>query len=57
VSKTKTDTAATCPEVDNCWKIKLVMDKDMVRDWQYAQAVQETCRICIEKGENNARDI
>lgn len=57
MSKTKTDTAATCPEVDNCWKIKLVMDKDMVRDWQYAQAVQETCRICIEKGENNARDI
>ncbi len=55
----KTNTTATCPEIDNCWKIKLVKDKDLAGDWQYAQLIKQTCQICVARGENTKehRDI
>jgi len=40
-----------CPKIDTCYKIKMIMDKDML-DSQYAQCIREVCKICKERGED-----
>lgn len=43
--------AEGCPKLDNCPKITMVLDKDML-DFQYAEAVRAVCAKCQERGEN-----
>ena len=37
-----------CPRINDCYKIKMIMDKDML-DAQYTQCIREVCQICKEK--------
>jgi hypothetical protein len=34
-----------CSKIDSCWKIKMVLDKDML-DFQYAEAIRSICSNC-----------
>ena len=38
---------ADCPKLDNCFKIKTIMDKDLL-DFQYAEAIRAVCTNCTE---------
>jgi hypothetical protein len=37
----------TCPKIDNCYKVTMVLDKDYSFDWQYASALQKVCHNCL----------
>ena len=37
--------AEECPKLDECYKVKMVLDKDM-EDFQYAQCIREVCARC-----------
>ncbi len=41
-----------CPKLDECQKIKLVLDKDML-DFQYAEAIRAVCAKC-DQGNGDA---
>jgi len=34
-----------CREVDDCFKMKMILDKDML-DFQYREAAKEVCSKC-----------
>jgi len=36
-----------CPKLDDCPKIKMVLDKDLL-DFQYAEAIRAVCAKCKE---------
>ena len=36
-----------CPKLDECYKIKMVLDKDLL-DFQYADAMRSVCANCSE---------
>ena len=38
--------AMICPHVDDCPKIKMVLDKDLPGDTFYAAEIQAVCRVC-----------
>ena len=40
-----------CPKIDNCYKIKMILDKDML-DSQYAESIKSVCKICKERKED-----
>jgi len=40
-----------CPKINDCYKIKMILDKDML-DFQYATCIREVCQICVERKEN-----
>lgn len=51
--------AERCPSLDICPKIKIILDKDLADDGQYADAMIEVCKKCpgpdsLEKGETDA---
>ena len=35
-----------CSQINECPKIKMILDKDMAGDWQYAQCIREVCKLC-----------
>lgn len=35
-----------CPELDTCFKIKMVLDHDLAGDWQYAEVIRSVCAKC-----------
>ncbi len=35
--------------INECYKIRMVMDKDLTFDWLYAKAIQKVCDACKEK--------
>jgi hypothetical protein len=37
-----------CPKINDCYKIKMILDKDMC-DFQYATCIREVCEICRER--------
>jgi hypothetical protein len=37
-----------CPELDNCWKIKMILDKDLA-EFQYAECIRKVCGKCKRK--------
>jgi len=43
---------ADCPKLDNCFKIKTIMDKDLL-DFQYAEAIRAVCTNCTEVNQVN----
>lgn len=38
--------AKKCPKLDDCYKIKMVLDKELAGDWQYAEAIKAVCDKC-----------
>lgn len=36
-----------CPKLDECYKIKMILDKDLL-DSQYAEAIRAVCANCSE---------
>lgn len=40
-----------CPKINNCYKIKMILDKDMC-DFQYSDSIKAVCKICKERGED-----
>ena len=36
-----------CPKLDECYKIKIVLDKEML-DFQYAETIRSVCAKCSE---------
>jgi len=45
-----------CPKLDECYKIKMIQDKDML-DFQYAEAIRNVCANCPGvKGEAEATE-
>ena len=36
-----------CPKLDECHKVKVVLDKDLL-DFQYAEAIRTVCANCSE---------
>ena len=39
----------TCKKIDECYKIKMIMDKDLAGDWKYAQCIRDVCAKCKDK--------
>jgi len=44
-----TTTEVICAKIGDCEKIKMVMDKDLAGDWQYAEAIRAVCKKCREE--------
>jgi len=38
----------SCKKFDDCWKIKAILDKDML-DFQYVRSVLEVCGKCKDR--------
>jgi len=38
-----------CTKIDTCYKVRMVMDKDLAGDWQYAHTIRRICAICQDK--------
>jgi hypothetical protein len=36
-----------CPKLDECYKIKMILDKDLL-EFQYAEAIRAVCAACPE---------
>jgi len=41
-----------CPKLDDCYKVKMVLDKDLL-DFQYAEAIRGVCANCSEVNQDN----
>jgi len=41
--------AGLCKKIDECFKIRMLRDKDWAGDWQFAEAVEAVCGKCDEK--------
>ena len=37
----------TCPKIDDCFKVTMVLDKDYAFDWQYASELKKVCHNCL----------
>jgi hypothetical protein len=35
-----------CTKIDTCFKVKMVMDKELAGDWQYAKVIRDVCNLC-----------
>jgi hypothetical protein len=35
-----------CSKINSCHKIKIILDKDMAGDWQYADCMRQVCKLC-----------
>jgi len=44
-------TIKLCPKINDCYKIKMILDKDML-DSQYAESIKSVCKICKERKED-----
>lgn len=40
-----------CPKLDECYKVKMVLDKDM-EDFQYAECIRQVCANCLGPAAN-----
>ena len=40
-----------CPKINACYKIKMILDKDMC-DFQYSDSIKAVCKICKERKED-----
>jgi hypothetical protein len=47
--------AEDCRKLDTCDKIRMVMDKDLAEDRQYAVVIRRVCERC-EEGEKKPDD-
>lgn len=45
--ETMTSTDKVCPRIDSCYKIAMIMDKDIL-DFQAADAIRSVCAKCTE---------
>jgi hypothetical protein len=36
----------TCPKMENCKKVQMVLDKDLNFDWLYTEEIKKVCQIC-----------
>lgn len=41
--------AGLCKKIDECFKIRMLRDKDWAGDWQFAEAVEAVCGKCDER--------
>ncbi len=39
--------AEDCPKLDGCYKVNMILDKDLL-DFQYAEAIRTVCSKCTE---------
>ena len=39
-----------CLKLNDCYKIGMVLDKDLAGDWQYAEAIRAVCGKCSKGG-------
>ena len=46
---------AMCPKMDNCKKLKMILDKDLTFDWLYSAQIKKVCEIC-NQGIKNANN-
>jgi hypothetical protein len=37
----------TCPKIDDCYKVTMVLDQDYSFDWQYASELKKVCHNCL----------
>jgi hypothetical protein len=37
----------TCPKIDDCYQVTMVLDKDYAFDWQYASELKKVCHNCL----------
>ena len=44
-----------CPKLDECHRVKMVLDKDML-DFQYVQCIRQICSTCSGR-ESNHREV
>jgi len=42
----------TSPKLNTCYKVQMVLDKDLAGDWQYAQVIRSVCKKCKERGDD-----
>ena len=40
-----------CPKINSCYKIAMILDKDLAFDWLYAKVIKTVCDKC--KGGKN----
>ena len=44
---TQSEASEFCPKLDECPKIRMVLDKDLL-DFQYSESIKEICAKCSE---------
>jgi hypothetical protein len=37
-----------CPKIDDCWKVKIVLDKAYDAEGLYGMVIKEVCKRCKE---------
>jgi hypothetical protein len=47
----------TCPKIDDCHKVTMVLDKDYSFDWQYASELKKVCHNCLAGVSNDGVSI
>jgi hypothetical protein len=45
-----------CPKINDCYKIKMILDKDMC-DFQYSDSIKAVCKICHERSESTNTEL
>ena len=45
-----------CPKLDECHKMKMVLDKGM-EDFQYAECMRQVCAKCLGPAANRVRRV
>ena len=43
--------AEDCPNINTCYKVKMVLDKDFPADAFYVVLIREVCALCESKKE------
>lgn len=38
--------AQDCPNLNTCFKVQMILDKDLTFDWLYAEAIRAVCGKC-----------
>ena len=42
----------TCPKINSCHKVLMVLDKDLTFDWLYSEQINRVCEHCTSDVKN-----
>jgi hypothetical protein len=47
----------TCPKIESCSKVQMVLDKDLSFDWLYSEEIKKVCQLCTSGAkEDNSKN-
>jgi hypothetical protein len=46
----------TCPNIENCHKVQMILDKDLSFDWLYDEEIKKVCQLCTSNVKEEKSD-